>query len=199
MARAHEVARSVRCRSERGAARVGIVNSAGVIGAEAVLRGYSQASVFAELMRKIGYQELLPRTAQRLCECHAAFVAPATQGEARPQPVLPQAVLDFDLWPGISSDSRRLEAGPGRVADLGQAHFQLLGPRAQRVRGPLRAGPERLHAALRLRQLETAIFSTAARTGLPGCAGREAWHWRTSSPVWRWKAARPANASGSMI
>lgn len=109
VARAHEVARSVRCRSSE-VLRVGIVNSAGVIGAEAVLRGYSQASVFAELMRKIGYQELLPRTAQRLCECHAAFVAPATQGEARPQPVLPQAVLDFDLWPGIGFEtSRRLE------------------------------------------------------------------------------------------
>ena len=75
VARAYEMARGVTCRSSE-TLRVGIVDSSGAIAANAVLRGYSQAGVFAELMRKIGYQELLPRTAQRICECHVAFVAP---------------------------------------------------------------------------------------------------------------------------
>ena len=104
VARAYDMARGVTCRSSE-ALRVGIVDSSGAMAANAVLRGYSQASVFAELMRKIGYQELLPRTAQRLCECHVAFVAPRSASEALPQSILPQGVLDMDLWPGIGFET----------------------------------------------------------------------------------------------
>ena len=106
VARAYEVARNVTCRSQE-ALRVGIVDRAGIMNAEGVLRGYSQAGVFAELLRKIGYQEMLPRTAQRMCECHVAFVAPPTLEDAVPQPVLPQSVLDVDLWPGIGFETSR--------------------------------------------------------------------------------------------
>jgi hypothetical protein len=106
VARAYEMARSVTSRCSEGL-RVGIVDRAGIMSAEGVLRGYSQATVFAELLRKIGYQELLPRTAQRLCECHVAFIAPPSQQVARPQPILPQAVLDADLWPGIGFETSR--------------------------------------------------------------------------------------------
>ena len=104
VARAYDMARGVTCRSAE-ALRVGIVDSSGAMAANAVLRGYSQASVFAELMRKIGYQELLPRTAQRICECHVAFVAPRSAGDANPQSILPQSVLDMDLWPGIGFET----------------------------------------------------------------------------------------------
>lgn len=106
VARAYEMARKVISRSAEGL-RVGIVDRGGVLTAEGVLRGYSQASVFAELLRKVGYQELLPRTAQRICECHVAFIAPPSAGEASPQPNLPQAVLDSDLWPGIGFETSR--------------------------------------------------------------------------------------------
>ncbi|MDB5858991.1 MAG: hypothetical protein JWQ76_2680 [Ramlibacter sp.] len=104
VARAYDMARGVTCRSAE-ALRVGIVDPSGAVTANGVLRGYSQATVFAELMRKIGYQELLPRTAQRICECHVAFVAPRTAGEANPQSILPQTVLDLDLWPGIGFET----------------------------------------------------------------------------------------------
>ena len=104
VARAFDMARGVTCRSSE-ALRVGIVDSAGNLAANAVLRGYSQATVFAELMRKIGYQEMLPRTAQRMCECHVAFLAPRSTAEATPQSILPQAVLDLDLWPGIGFET----------------------------------------------------------------------------------------------
>lgn len=104
--RAYEVARNVTCRSG-DALRVGILDCAGGMAAEAVLRGYSQATVFAELLRKIGYQELLPRTAQRIAECHVAFMAPVSEAQARPQPILPQSVLDVDLWPGIGFETAR--------------------------------------------------------------------------------------------
>jgi hypothetical protein len=109
VSRAYDMARGVTCRSAE-ALRVGIVDRAGAMSAEGVLRGYSQATVFAELLRKIGYQELLPRTAQRMCECHVAFVAPASIAEAIPQSILPQSVLDLDLWPGIGFElaSRRV-------------------------------------------------------------------------------------------
>jgi hypothetical protein len=106
VARAYDMARGVTCRSAE-ALRVGIVDRTGTMNAEGVLRGYSQASVFAELLRKIGYQELLPRTAQRICECHVAFVAPGSVGEAMPQSILPQSVLDLDLWPGIGFETSR--------------------------------------------------------------------------------------------
>ena len=110
VSRAYEMARKVMSRSAEGL-RVGIVDRTGTLTAEGVLRGYSQASVFAELLRKVGYQEMLPRTAQRMCECHVAFLAPNSTGEAAPQPQLPQAVLDSDLWPGIGfeTSSRRRE------------------------------------------------------------------------------------------
>ena len=106
VARAYDMARGVTCRSSE-ALRVGIVDRSGAMSAEGVLRGYSQATVFAELLRKIGYQELLPRTAQRICECHVAFVAPHSVGEALPQSILPQSVLDLDLWPGIGFETSR--------------------------------------------------------------------------------------------
>jgi len=106
VARAYEMARAVTCRSSE-ALRVGIVDRSGAMTAEGVMRGYSQATVFAELLRKIGYQELLPRTAQRICECHVAFVAPHSASEALPQSILPQAVLDLDLWPGIGFETSR--------------------------------------------------------------------------------------------
>lgn len=106
VARAFEMARNVTSHS-RDLLRVGIVDRAGIMSAEGVLRGYGQASVFAELLRKIGYQEMLPRTAQRLCECHVAFVAPAARHGAAPQSVLPQTVLDVDLWPGIGFETSR--------------------------------------------------------------------------------------------
>jgi hypothetical protein len=110
VARAYDMARGVTCRSSE-ALRVGIVDRSGTMTAEGVLRGYSQATVFAELLRKVGYQELLPRTAQRMCECHVAFLAPGSAGEAMPQSILPQGVLDLDLWPGIGFETatRRLE------------------------------------------------------------------------------------------
>jgi hypothetical protein len=110
VARAYDMARGVTCRSSESL-RVGIVDRSGAMTAEGVLRGYSQATVFAELLRKVGYQELLPRTAQRMCECHVAFLAPGTAGEAMPQSILPQGVLDLDLWPGIGFETatRRLE------------------------------------------------------------------------------------------
>lgn len=106
VARAYEMARQVMSRSSEGL-RVGIVDKTGMLSAEGVLRGYSQASVFAELLRKVGYQELLPRTAQRICECHVAFIAPASAAEAVQQPSLPQNVLDSDLWPGIGFETSR--------------------------------------------------------------------------------------------
>jgi hypothetical protein len=106
VSRAYEMARAVTCRSAE-ALRVGIVDRSGTMTAEGVMRGYSQATVFAELLRKIGYQELLPRTAQRICECHVAFVAPHSMGDAMPQSILPQAVLDLDLWPGIGFETSR--------------------------------------------------------------------------------------------
>jgi hypothetical protein len=111
VARAYEMARNVTCRSSEPL-RVGIVDRHGAMGAEGVLRGYSQAAVFGELLRKIGYQEMLPRTAQRMCECHVAFVAPPSLEQATPQPLLPQAILDIDLWPGIGfeTSSRRRSA-----------------------------------------------------------------------------------------
>lgn len=111
VSRAYEMARKVMSRSSE-ALRVGIVDGTGTLTAEGVLRGYSQASVFAELLRKVGYQELLPRTAQRICECHVAFIAPKSMPEATPQPNLPQTILDSDLWPGIGfeTSSRRRQA-----------------------------------------------------------------------------------------
>jgi hypothetical protein len=104
--RAYEAARGVNSRCSE-ALRVGILHRSGVMAAEAVVRGYSQATVFAELLRKIGYEELLPRTAQRIAECHVAFMAPASELQARPQPILPQSVLDADLWPGIGFETSR--------------------------------------------------------------------------------------------
>ena len=108
VARAYDMARNVTSRSSE-ALRVGIVDRAGTMSAEGVLRGYSQAAVFAELLRKIGYQEMLPRTAQRVCECHIGFIAPPSLEQATPQSTLPQAILDIDLWPGIGfeTSSRR--------------------------------------------------------------------------------------------
>jgi hypothetical protein len=108
VARAYDMARNVTSRSSEPL-RVGIVDRAGTMCAEGVLRGYSQAAVFAELLRKIGYQEMLPRTAQRMCECHVGFIAPPSQEQAAPQSTLPQAILDIDLWPGIGfeTSSRR--------------------------------------------------------------------------------------------
>ena len=104
VARAYEMARGVTCRSSE-TLKVGIVDRYGAITAEGMLRGYSQATVFAELLRKVGYQELLPRTAQRMCECHVAFLAPGTSAEAMPQSILPQGVLDLDLWPAIGFET----------------------------------------------------------------------------------------------
>ena len=108
VSRAYEMARKVMSRSSE-ALRVGIVDKTGTLTAEGVLRGYSQASVFAELLRKVGYQELLPRTAQRVCECHVGFIAPNSLPQATPQPNLPQAILDTDSWPGngFETSSRR--------------------------------------------------------------------------------------------
>jgi hypothetical protein len=106
VARAYEMARNVTCRSAE-VLRFGIVDRHGVISAEGVLRGYSQAAVFGELLRKIGYQEMLPRTAQRMCECHVGFMAPPSLEQATAQPTLPQAVLDVDLWPGIGFETSR--------------------------------------------------------------------------------------------
>jgi len=51
VARAYEMARNVTSRCQEGL-RVGIVDRAGMISAEGVLRGYSQATVFAELLRR---------------------------------------------------------------------------------------------------------------------------------------------------
>lgn len=109
---AYDMARKVMSRCKEGL-RVGIVDRSGAMVAEGVLRGYTQASVFGEMLRKMGYQELLPRTAQRICECHVAFIAPPSPEEARAQPLLPQSVLDVDLWPGIGFQSSRR-----RTADL---------------------------------------------------------------------------------
>lgn len=102
----YEMARKVMSRCTE-ALRVGIVDRTGMMVAEGVLRGYTQASVFGEMLRKMGYQELLPRTAQRICECHVAYMAPLSTDDARPQPLLPQAVLDVDLWPGIGFQTSR--------------------------------------------------------------------------------------------
>jgi hypothetical protein len=109
---AYEMARKVMSRCAEGL-RVGIVDRTGTMVAEGVLRGYTQASVFGEMLRKMGYQELLPRTAQRICECHVAYMAPPSLDEARAQPLLPQTVLDVDLWPGIGFQTSRR-----RTADL---------------------------------------------------------------------------------
>ena len=114
VARAYDMARGVTCRSSE-AMRVGIVDRNGTMTAEGVLRGYSQATVFAELLRKVGYQELLPRTAQRMCECHVAFVAPGSSAEAMPQSILPQSVLDMDLWPGIGFETATRRREPELV------------------------------------------------------------------------------------
>lgn len=106
VAGAYEMARKVMSRCSE-ALRVGIVDRTGTMVAEGTLRGYTQASVFGEMLRKMGYQELLPRTAQRICECHVAYMAPPSKEEARAQPLLPQTVLDVDLWPGIGFQSSR--------------------------------------------------------------------------------------------
>lgn len=100
VARAYEMARNVTCRSSE-VLRFGIVDCDGVISAEGELHGYSQAAVFGELLRKVGYEEMLPRTAQRVCECHIGFIAPPSRDHAGAQPPLPQDVLDIDLWPGV--------------------------------------------------------------------------------------------------
>jgi hypothetical protein len=60
-----------------------------------VLHGYSQATMFAELLRRLGYNELLPRTAKSLFDCDLAFVA-AAGTTAEPVPALPQQILDVD-------------------------------------------------------------------------------------------------------
>jgi hypothetical protein len=93
--RAYDVARSVR--SQSGPLDVGIVNGSGVLLARGVLKGYSQVSMFAELVRRAGFQELLPRTAQRLCRCDVAFLE-TIDGEVAMQPVLSQDILDVDGW-----------------------------------------------------------------------------------------------------
>jgi hypothetical protein len=103
---AYDMARKVMSRCTE-ALRVGIVDRTGTMVAEGVLRGYTQASVFGEMLRKMGYQELLPRTAQRICECHVAYMAPTSVEDARAQPLLPQTVLDVDLWPGIGFQTSR--------------------------------------------------------------------------------------------
>ena len=103
---AYDMARKVMSRCTE-ALRVGIVDRTGTMVAEGVLRGYTQASVFGEMLRKMGYQELLPRTAQRICECHVAYMAPPSADDARAQPLLPQTVLDVDLWPGIGFQTSR--------------------------------------------------------------------------------------------
>jgi hypothetical protein len=54
------------------------------------------------MLRKLGYQEVLPRTAQRLCECDVAFLAPRLDALGRVQPPLAQSVLDMDAWPELA-------------------------------------------------------------------------------------------------
>jgi hypothetical protein len=93
--RAYDVARSLRGNSED--LQVGIVDPTGVLLATGVLKGYRQAAMMAEMLRRVGFQELLPRTAQKLCDCDMGFVGPA-DGVAEAQPVLSQEILDVECW-----------------------------------------------------------------------------------------------------
>jgi hypothetical protein len=101
--RAFRAAASVRRGSDK--LRVGIADRDGFLLATGVLHGYSQAAMFAELLRRLGYNELLPRNARSLFECDLALVESAgTAGQ--PASALPQQMLDVDSSLAPASDTK---------------------------------------------------------------------------------------------
>jgi hypothetical protein len=91
--RAFEVARSLGNKSDR--LDVAVLDRSGRLLVQDTLDSYKQVAMFAELMRRLGFHELLPRTAQRVCECTVAFVASDTDECLS---VLPQEIFDLDSW-----------------------------------------------------------------------------------------------------
>lgn len=91
--RAFDIARGIRGSSTQ--LEIAVLDRSGILVATGKLLGYSQAAMFAEMMRRLGYDELLPRTAERLCKCSLAFME---AHDAGCDSVLPQHILDLDTW-----------------------------------------------------------------------------------------------------